>query len=119
MTDRRDPQPLDYRDGRQELRPLANRVLQAIGGAVIGFVAVSILLLVWGIANTHWVPKTPVPFNWKGPLLISGIVLSLLGLAVYAIYRGERMRWFAIGMLLGIGVTMLAEGLCFGLTYGR
>jgi hypothetical protein len=127
MTERQDPQPLDYRDGRQELRPLGKRIGEALGGALIGFAAVSFLLVVWVLPNLDLRPYTgppappppPLPFQWTGPLIVSGIVLSALGISAYAMYRRGRWRWLAAGILLGIGVTALGEGLCFGLTYGR
>jgi len=122
-----DPQPLEYRNGQQELRPFAGRVLQSIGGAAIGFIAVSFLVFVWGIVNLDLraypgppaSPPPPLPFKWKGPLVLSIGVLSVLGLFAYAMYRQNRFRWFAAGILLGIGLTALGEGLCFGFTYGR
>src|SRR5581483_8577965 len=128
MTEHKDAQPLDYRDGRQDLRPLASRIGEAFGGALIGFATVSFLLVIWGVTNTDFrpyaappaPPPPPLPFRWKGPLLFSAAVLSVLGLSALAIYRRrERWRWLAAGILLGIGVTALGEGLCFGLTYGR
>lgn len=126
MTDPDGPRPLNYRDGREELRPFAHRLAQVAGGILIGFGVVSALIVMWGLANTNLYnpappapPPPPLPFIWKGPLIVTVVALSAVGSAAYVMYKRNRGRWVAIGVLLGLGLTALGEGLCFGLTYGR
>jgi hypothetical protein len=57
-------------------------------------------------------PTLPSPaVKWWAPTLFFAILIgSTVG--VVAIYRTSR-QWFFIGLLFGIGVMSLVEGLCF------
>ena len=114
--------PLEYRDAAAERKPLSNYVLAALGGVAVSAGVVTFLVAIWVLANLHLGPEPPPPpapqpppppLVWKGPAVFSALVLGcLIGVAVFA-YRRPRFRWFAAGLLIGFGVTALAEGICF------
>ena len=120
MSESDQRQPLDYRNAAADRVGLSNRVIAALGGAAISAGVVTFLVAVWVIANLNLgpppasAPSSPTPLIWKGPAIFTGVALGcLVGIALLA-YRRQRFRWFAVGLLIGIGVTALAEGICFG-----
>lgn len=122
MDEKDQPQPLDYRRAADDRRPLSDRILAGIGGAALSTAAVTFLATVWVIANLNLgapPPPPPAPqppparLVWKGPAIITLVgMATVLGLA-FVTQRRLRWRWFSAGLLIGLILAALVEGLCF------
>ena len=109
----REPQPLDY------ARPQSSSAGSAAGlfllGAICGVAAV--LFAGCGVFNVIGYPYIagptlpPPPSRWSAVFLFLVIMVGAIAGTV-VLYRKTR-RWFFIGLLLGIGIMSLLEGLCF------
>lgn len=108
---------LDYRDWRADARQQRNRyVAQAIGAAIFSGLVVVFLVFAWAIAGLQ-IPdppprRPPRPYPWHVPATLTLVGLGLLlAIGIYA-YR-KRERGIVAGLLIGIGVAALVEGICF------
>jgi hypothetical protein len=106
------PEPLEYRD-RQADRPGTERQqLRTVGAAAIALLTVLACGLVWVLWNVQ-IGGPPQPLEWKFPTLCSaGALAGLTLLGVLAWRREDRAA--VRGLLIGTGLGLLCEGLCFG-----
>ena len=118
-----EPEQLNYRDGREDLPERRQTVAQFILGVVCGIVAVIPGGCSLSLANIHYNPRanrasfqTNV-FDWQGPATIIAVLL-LIACSVALIAHRKGKKGFAAGILAGIGMMALVEGLCFYSSWG-
>jgi uncharacterized membrane protein YbhN (UPF0104 family) len=106
-------QPLEYFNPEP---PKWNDALAvAAAGAVLGIVIV--IFGGFGVMNVVGYPLIaggtlpPPAVQWWAPMLFFAVVIGSATGAVL-LYRAKR-PWFLIGLLIGIGLMSLVEGLCF------
>jgi hypothetical protein len=113
MTD-----PLDYRDPIQDLPQRRTAAGWTALGIFCGIGAVFISGCTFVMANIHYTPIAPAPsfmtntFEWRGPSVVAGLILASLALGVLWGHR-RRNSGFVVGVLIGAGVMMLIDGVCF------
>jgi len=113
------PRPLAYAEPRKGDQPTWVRTLIPVGSALLGVAAGVVIVIFGGCGVMNAVgypyigpPSAPrPPFQWWPPTLFFAAVI---GSAVGAVmlYRAHK-PWFLVGLLIGIGVMSLVEGLCF------
>ena len=110
---------LAYRNGRDDAPSRLKFYLMLCGGVVISAAAVAFCGCTWFLANAGPIagPALPAPprgLIWKEPLIISVAILMLITAIGFWSYRAGK-RGLLIGLLIGFGITVLLEGLCFAL----
>jgi hypothetical protein len=103
------PQMLSYRPPAEEVGRVSPPIVCAtsIGIAILVFGSVFVsLLLTFGVTGSGV------------PLLIIPAVLMGLIVAAVRLRRGNRGRSVAMGIWIGMGIALLAEGLCWGIGAG-
>ena len=105
------PPSLTYRDGRADRPGRARQQLEATGAAGLALLAVVACVVVWVMSNLQ-LGQNPPPLNWLFPTLCSAAALLGLGaLGAIAWRRGK--RHVTLGLMVGLGVGLLCEGVCF------
>ena len=101
-----EPHPLDYKT--PERRPSGvGAVASFLAGSFVGFVVFLFADLAIGAATT----------DFNKVVLISGCTVVGLGAVVGGVWAmgigGKRQHMFLAGLLLGLAVMALLEGMCF------
>lgn len=106
-------EPLQYREGRADLPDRRGAILRAAGAAMLSAAAVFGCVFVWITSNLRIYPTTrPAPTHWQFPTVCTLAALAvLLAIGVRAWRRGD--RWILLGLLIGVGIGALCEGICF------
>ena len=110
------PEPLEYRDWREDAPKRKRTAGQFAAGFVCGVGAVFFSGCNFVLTNIYYNPRprsfqTDV-FNWRGPAVVAAVVLTLLGgIMLFARARGKRP--FVAGALVGVGLMALIDGICF------
>ena len=115
--DPQEPLPLSYLSPRDDLELHKRRQGQRYGGAVIAcaimIFAVSIFIL-GSLQRIHMTglltrrDQVMVVLGWAAPLGL------LVVMTAWQYFRHGR-RWFVQGVLIGIGIAALIEGVCLGI----
>jgi hypothetical protein len=111
---------LEYRDGRLDRPERKRQVIEAVGGFMIGCLAVIVGGISVTMSNIHYTPSTQPAawqtnqFEWRGPLNCSLVCVATVAVTAVLAARAGR-RAFAAGAAIGVGVTLLIEGACFAL----
>jgi hypothetical protein len=106
---------LPYRAGRDDFPEARRAVGQVIGGAILAVITVCGVVAFWIMANLDLSPPPHPnpPLNWKVPTIITIIAASFLSLVTLVVTYRRGKRSFALGVLIGIGLSALIEGICF------
>ena len=116
-----EPSPqLNYISPRDDPERAAAESTRAKAGAIVTTIVVLILAFYW-LTNNLWfgpVSSRPPP-TYLGPIIATGISLLVLGGTALWLYTRDRSTSFAKGILIGVGIAVLIEGLCFGLIFGK
>ncbi len=109
MNDDEPKPPLEYRNYTDDSPERKRNVGVFIGGMAIGVV----VIVVWGCAN-FTLPEGPYTAP-KHHLLVAafGCVGISAGVIGVALLRGPRRRFLLAGILLGIALTCIIEGICY------
>jgi hypothetical protein len=78
--------------------PDSKPILQVIGGALVS-------------AAVAGISGLTILGGWRG-LIVGGVVIALLIAAIIRVQRQPRRHYFAIGTWIGLGVGLLAVGIC-------
>lgn len=112
----KEPLPLGYLAPQDDLELRKRCQGQRFGGAVIACVTVIMAVAIFFLGSLELihttVPRTPrdqmiVVLSSTAPLCLLFVVTA------YQYFRHGR-RWFVQGVLIGIGIAALMEGVCFG-----
>ena len=108
---------INYRDGHDDLPQNRGSIGQAIGGALLSIVTVCGLVAFWILANLNLAPPAPPPpLEWRTPTQVTLLAVAFVAaITLLARYRYNK-RSFALGVLIGVGVAALVEGICFGVS---
>ena len=103
--------PLDYRVPREERRRL-QLAIPLIGGvaggaAMVGCAGAGLFIAMYG-NRPHLTSRVPM-IVWAAIALLS----TVAGIRLIRRRHARGVRWFEIGVLLGIGISALVEGVCF------
>jgi len=114
-----EPSPqLNYIGPRDDLERANRETFRARIAALASAIAVLFLVFYW-IGSNLWVhppPRRP-PLNYLGPTIATGIAVLALGGTGLWYYIRDGSTAFCKGILMGIGIAVLIEGLCFGLKF--
>ena len=107
------PTPLEYRAPREDRPPRGQVVGPFIGGMVIAFVCIPIIGLLW--LNDLRLSAKAEPHDWviRTPVVVFGLVGIAAGFGCVAVWRARGRHYFALGILVGLTVACLIEGLCY------
>jgi hypothetical protein len=100
---------LDYRPREADRAPIS--MAQALGGFVIGMAVVGAAVFFAVVSSLTFGGRRQTSM---APFLVAAscAVLIANGLAIIT-YRSRKWRGFAIGVWIGFGIAVLAEGICF------
>ena len=117
MADHQLP-PLEYRDPQMDRAPLRTELWQIVGGLIAGCSVVIISGMNMSLSNIHYTASTQplawqtTTLEWRGPLNFALVLLAVLGgFAILAWRFGKRS--FSQAALIGAGIMLLVEGICF------
>ncbi len=120
---RPDPEPqtepspqLNYISPRDDPERASLETIRALIAAILSAIAV-LSLVFYGLNNTnkllvHPLPRLPPP-AYLGPIIATAIVVLVLGGTGLRYYTRDGSTAFFKGILMGIGIAVLIEGLCF------
>jgi hypothetical protein len=101
--------PLDYETPPRPGRGRAVR--HCLGGAAVG-IAIVVVIGCFGSLSIMPFPGTQGRANWRARAAAVWIAVALLaGLSAVPVFK--RRRPFAAGLLIGMAVTALCEGICY------
>jgi hypothetical protein len=118
MNDQGQPKPvLGYRTPADERLAVPWRALAFAAGAIPGAVVVLFFGLEWYLLLyvNFGSPRAQQyrPGGRGVPALTFGLLAAAAAVGVAIIWRAERRRWVILGLLTGVGVAALVEGICF------
>jgi len=103
--------PLEYRAAGADGPGV--RVGQVIGGAAVSLLLGVVAVFV-GILSALG-RNVPTTSSDTGFFVVIGIATLLINGWAFLAYRSPRYRGFGIGLWIGFGLTLLMDGVCFGL----
>jgi hypothetical protein len=116
--------PLCYMPPKQDEAVLTRERHFRFAGAVLSTLSVFGLVFVFIVSNIPH-PGPPAPGGTSlgppssrgttiaGPAMCAAVVVAVLGGIAWYHWHAHRSRAFAVGILIGVGVAALIEGVCF------
>ena len=104
---------LPYRPAQDDLPDRASRTWQVLGGVLLSTATVTVVMAIWVLQVISPIGIRPTPVDWQGPAVITVCAFGALAVLTFVARNHYGKRWFAIGVLIGLGVGVLVEGTCF------
>jgi hypothetical protein len=103
-----DVQPLEYRNPADDKPARARHVWATAAGVIMGTAAVLVSVFSWIIVNIE-----SDRINWIAPLAVTVTAFGLPGAIAAYLYNLRGNKFFFYGLLIGVLLGLLVEGVCF------
>ena len=114
--DPQEQQPLNYLPPQEDRAMLAERRNQRAAGAVISCIVALLTVVFYILSTLQFHPTGPLPWRAKMAALMEPLAaLGLLSVVTLYQHFVRGRRWFFQGVLIGLGIAALIEGVCFGI----